>query len=369
MEAFRLKRSNETTKSIHDSLRAKLMVPLDELCETLSLLKLQQAQQVSQVPITTRAVGFLSNECYKRAVTQQPRAETVCNVNQLYRVSLAQHELQIDQAERNVQGLTDSVKRPKQDTFLPDDLRQQVTSQPQTFSLIANLVNSTGNFDYQGQKFSVFVPPMKTVDVEAPAQPVETTPKRVARPRVRLVPDPYLVTLTNLREVVEALSDPRTPQNERSYFRRNNPLPGAKWNDEDLLINPNEIISPHYSRRELREDCAALKSMLGLIGSKMASLLGDCNLDGLGSVSQLVSAYKENFSLDGTVMNLPSNERFRSSRPLEDQEFISGVMHLLGEYPHEPPDITAFSLREPSIAVGFLDVDWAGMIDRCLVKH
>lgn len=58
----------------------------------------------------------------------------------------------------------------------------------------------------------------------------------------RLIPTPENIYLTNLRDVVVALADVRTERRIRQNFRMKNPIPGAVFNENFILTNPDEIM-------------------------------------------------------------------------------------------------------------------------------
>jgi len=165
------------------------------------------------------------------------------------------------------------------------------------------------------------------------------TPKR-RRVHDVVIPHPYLLIFNNLRSTVEALANPYVPAEARADFIAHNPIPGAKYVD-GLLINPNDIIPAGYDVGELLRDQRSVRSMLERISPKSSHLIGKCNLSGCGSPAQLVTIYRERFSLspnreDGkcTEMKFPPEEiRFRNIRQIEPGLIVRGAISLLGEYP------------------------------------
>jgi hypothetical protein len=213
------------------------------MMSVLAQLRLQQSAQTVEIPVTTSGVGFLANECHARAVQQQLRAATDCGVNQLHRVSLAQHALQLHEAKKHG-GLCDPTTFDQQDAFMDNNFRQQTASQPQNFMVIADLVNNTQVFTKDGQEYRPYVPEPPSFELYQEDEPPTSPTKRRRPTEVRLLPG-HMLTFNNLRDTVLAMSDPATPVLARYYFIEHNPLPGARYRD-DLLVNRDEIIPPGY---------------------------------------------------------------------------------------------------------------------------
>lgn len=76
----------------------------------------------------------------------------------------------------------------------------------------------------------------------------------------RLIPTPENIHLTNLRSVVTALADGRTERRVRQNFRLKNPIPGAIFNENFILQNPDEIMPAGYGSPELVRDLFAVKA-------------------------------------------------------------------------------------------------------------
>lgn len=53
-----------------------------------------------------------------------------------------------------------------------------------------------------------------------------------------MAPNPESIILSNLRATVEGLSNVNVPQHLRLYFRNRCPFPGAIWNADSILQNP-----------------------------------------------------------------------------------------------------------------------------------
>jgi hypothetical protein len=98
---------------------------------------------VSGAEKETRGAGFLNQESYDEAITQHPKARNACNVNQAYRVVLAQQQLQMIKSDE-LSALNDplSIQVDTESPTINATLQQQIASTPKSFRLTADLVNS-----------------------------------------------------------------------------------------------------------------------------------------------------------------------------------------------------------------------------------
>lgn len=99
LEAFRLKKSQATTDDIHRQAMDRTSVSLDALLDTLSNMKIIAQKQEVTIPVTTRGIGFLVSESFEEAKLQCPKATREVDVHACYRVSLAQHQLQLNNSD------------------------------------------------------------------------------------------------------------------------------------------------------------------------------------------------------------------------------------------------------------------------------
>lgn len=331
----------------------------------LTSLKIQQSKQVAQVPISTRGVGLISQATHDVARGQIPDINNVCTVNQLYRTNLGHLSVQLHESDE-LGGIIDIENKPFEDNFIADEIRSVAKSNVKTFAASALLTDSLGQFTHLNTHYKPFIPVNEYIDLDVPTTPEHSQKRQAVSERI-LKPNPYTVTIKNLRKTVEALTQAATPVQYREYFRALNPLPGAIWSDDSIIMNPDQIIPSNYSRLDFRDDCLAVQKLVGKLGSKMSSLLGEVSLDGKGSASQLCSMNTTLF-IDGTrLRERQSITRFRSSRPLEDQDMLCGMLHLLGEYPAPCPPV--YSIRDPSVADNYMDTDWPTVIDVCLKRR
>lgn len=79
------------------------------------------------------------------------------------------------------------------------------------------------------------------------------------------------LNLFNIRTAVEGLCDPATQQQHRQSFYDLNPLPGARWTDEQgvgpLLHNADAIWPADYNVAGLQADVHAYSNLLTRAGN------------------------------------------------------------------------------------------------------
>lgn len=83
----------------------------------------------------------------------------------------------------------------------------------------------------------------------------------------RFIPQSEQITYSNLRRTVLALSNDLTPLEYRRRFYRNNPIPGARW-ENHLLLNPNDIMPANYNLDDLRDDLDAVQPKMLFLNRK-----------------------------------------------------------------------------------------------------
>jgi len=365
LENHRLQKGHDTVKEIHRAAMERTSVSLDTLLNCLNNMQIVQQKQEAIVPITTRGAGFLTQECYDEAVIQHPKAARACNVNQAYRVVLAQQQLQLLKSEEN--ALLNDPTVMQIETELPSidaTMQQAIASTPQSFRLTADLINTIGKCEV-GQ--TNYRPVILSPKIKSSSIPVTSTKRR--REYSDLLPDPYAVTFKNLRETVEALSSPQTPIEARRYFYDNNPIPGAVFS-EGLLTNANDIMPAGYDVANLARDQRHFRAMLGMLSSKSQHLVGECVFNGIGNPGQLVTCYQEQFKIVGSELHFPVGEvRFRCIRQMEPGFAVRGALSLLGEYPiTAPTDRNLYGIREPAGHDSYIDVSWSMLVGRALAR-
>lgn len=286
----------------------------------------------------------------------------------MYRITLSQIAAQQSAAAKQMSDPSDSIIADHQDDIFPVEVSAAIDSTRKTFGVLANVVNSFGAFKIGNQQYRTYVRPHPTED-GAPAPSGGT--RRRAVPRQRLLPNPYRVTIQTLREVALALADPATPFGVRLFFRENNPIPLARWSDDSILLNPDEIaVDDYFNSRMFKNDVDVFRRFTSAAGAKISTLLTDVPLSGSASHATLVSAFqlascRLEFADNCDFLQFPSEADFRSQFVLSDQEFLVGALSLTGEDELQSP--TAF--RDPTISTSRICFNWPAMVNDCLVKR
>lgn len=209
---------------------------------------------------------------------------------------------------------------------------------------VALIIDSAGVFEHGGDLFLPVVPTSGVhIQIAEPDDEMEAGPSSPAKRKrsdgMGEGPDPFNVTIANLRGYVEALSNPATPVAIRQYFAENNPIPGADFNNAYLLTNP-DIMPARYRERELRRDLAKMKATLDECKGKNDHLVAELTYSGRGNSSRLVSAYTkiaaDNVDKAGSIEFTDS--RYYAYRKLTEQQFMIGAINLLGEQPFRHAD-------------------------------
>jgi len=86
LEKFCLEKSRETMAEIHRQAIESTTVSVDALLKCLADLQLVAQKQEVVIPVTTRGVGLLVNECYEEAKLQCPKTVRECSVHKFYRI-------------------------------------------------------------------------------------------------------------------------------------------------------------------------------------------------------------------------------------------------------------------------------------------
>lgn len=170
-----------------------------------------------------------------------------CTVYEAFRVSLLQLEFKLlnAQTQQILQPL-DYDRGMHYEPSLTLEQPDAATGCASNFNLIANCINSVGNFQHEGVDYYV----------------------RAAKPQTF---GSKTVLFSKLRNVVKRLSNAATPVAERLRFYNTSALPGAVWGgrngqqedarpplrrrlgqqvpdilDVPLLLNPDDFMPPHY---------------------------------------------------------------------------------------------------------------------------
>lgn len=175
----------------------------------LKSLQLVAVPNTVAIPVTTRAVDFMSQFLYCKFARLKIRLPMWYSVHQLFRITLLQIETKVDfalrkQCSRHIGG------RLYQMSEVTLEMVRVVSSLGANLAPMANMINAIGVCKAFG---TTYLP-------------------RFAAPEylgIDRVPEPTTVTLSNLRFIVEALANGRTPIWYREYFYEHNAIPGAIW--------------------------------------------------------------------------------------------------------------------------------------------
>lgn len=161
-------------------------------------------------------------------------------------------------------------------------------------STIGLTIRAFGDFSYNGSQYHAYVPPLHSVDLDQPLdQPSTSGGKRRRNNATRLVPHPFYVTYSNLRDTVEFLSDVTTPRVQRDGFYKFSPLPGAIWTDTEphgwLLMNPDDFIPANYDAAVHTQLIhTEYTRLMNLVSSSTGLVDSSVTFDKKGDPSQLV---------------------------------------------------------------------------------
>lgn len=99
--------------------------------------------------------------------------------------------------------------------------------------------------------------------------------------------------------MVTLLANQETPTATREWFRRNNPLPGADWSDNNVLLNADEIMPARYNITAFQPDLIAVRNLTTAYGRYVREYCKPTPTQflGVGNVSVLVSWDAEDGSL------------------------------------------------------------------------
>lgn len=337
-------RTNERTMKEHEAkINSRLNVGLSDMYQDLQAMCTGGTIASVPYPITTRGIGLHIQTIIETLKDKYPKFFDAAGVTQdcVYRIALAQLSYKLslcNKAEANT-----SYQSPETTSSMTIDMQVAVCAVKENLNLVSSAINQTGIVKEQDVEMVPFVPALESLpdsmDVEVVAEPSATSSKRkhVERSTPLPRPDPFLVTITNLRDTVVALSDPLTPPEVRSYFRKLSPLPNARWSDSNLLLNPDQIMPHGYDLEYLRRDIAKFKSFLTLIKGKDTNLVGTLSYEGKGLDSALMSTS----FLDGRISQFnteaihraPNIDVYSRAKHLNHLDNLYGPLLLMGELP------------------------------------
>lgn len=143
-----------------------------------------------------------------------------------------------------------AISKPLQSGTVPDapimnlDLVQTIESLKIVPKMLGVITGCLGVFNLGTEEFVTVLPPRRTT-------------------QAGLQPDPGRLTLSTLREIVVALTHggEATPAT-RLAFRRSNPLPYARYDNVNALLDPDLWMPPNYGNADLLADLALVTAWL-----------------------------------------------------------------------------------------------------------
>ncbi|XP_073966383.1 uncharacterized protein [Choristoneura fumiferana] len=188
------------------------------------------ATESKGLSITTRGLGLAAcNLCYVAA-----SAGVAAPVYAMYRVFLGVAEAKLNACSKHLEGPMSAFQHEYKVT---PDMLDAPLSVPILPALIKHIIDVIDVITVDGTTYCPFVA----------AQERDAAGEQYPRPENLL--------LSNLRETVEALSSPKSSIAYRQAFKIRCPIPGAVWDQHDLLKNVDEIIPEEYDwRKDLEGD-------------------------------------------------------------------------------------------------------------------
>lgn len=353
MEEFRRRKGKEVQAEFHANIMKQYS--LDTILK--DFLE-EPSESVVPVNITTRGIGLLLQDHWTHLESQN----IVADENRQVTIGTA-YRLSLGQMQAKISSCSPSKTFPPEDADQYDTERipleelQHLKEFDTNLGLVASAINQLGNVEASGcHYFPVLTePPLSEVSMEVDDG---------AENSIYLIPDPFNVNYTNLRATVDSLSNRRVPQDLRHYFRRNNPLPGAIWNAEHILQNPEFFVPDDYNADVLAADIVRYRGFLSLVANKNRSWVQEVTMGSIGSPSMLTSTK----AIDGKIRletDRPSikiveparTEFYEFYAPRSNMTSMLGALYLLGEFPPhrtrflgtgENPDLyDRYSLRTP----------------------
>lgn len=199
--------------------------------------------------ITTRSMGFGTVTTFLAMMDLQ-NVPLRGDIYQFYRVSLAIFESKVQFCQRGVQMIVgnndDYLRLNNTADFMQVCKTKAILPDP-----ISRPINAIKNVKvYDRQYYPKFAADREDQDGN-------------------FIPQSEHVTLSNLRRTVVALSRNATPLEIRRRFSNNNPIPGAIWSENFLLLNPDEIIPEDYDIQHLSDDMDDIQPKIDFLARKL----------------------------------------------------------------------------------------------------
>lgn len=372
--------NNNQSARFHAERRARLDAALNPGIGCAFQFYLDQQQHGSSVarvvPVTTRGIGFhclmflADAERHISRVELPPRA----TIHQLYRYSLMQLARQVCLSES---GPTHTLA-PR----MPQTPRVGAFSAHRNGTFLADAISQIGSFKYDNIQHHVYIPNLtlemkgKITSLEPhyePLSPGASPAKRPANPvnsvvtkdHLYIIPDPYHITIFNLRDAVTQLSNPECPVELRRLFISRNPIPGARFVD-DLLVNPSDVMPSHYfdySRQQFRSDISDCLTLFDQMIATNPVCVGEIAMDGKGSELCLVTVRTppgQDFRIDDGLKCDGSSHMY-ASYAMSNVNRLRACVNLMSEMPLLTSRTfvdSSFGVRDPALAVHTFVEDW-----------
>ncbi|KAI8425736.1 hypothetical protein MSG28_011523 [Choristoneura fumiferana] len=188
------------------------------------------ATECKGLVITTRGLGLAACDlCYVAA-----SAGVAAPVYAMYRVFLGVAEAKLNACSKHLEG---PMRALQHEYKVTPDMLDAPLSVPILPALIKHIIDAIDVITVGGTTYCPFVAAQKR---DAAGE---------------LDPRPENLLLSSLRETVVTLSSPETSDLHRSWFKMYCPIPGAVWDEDDLLKNADEIIPEGYDwKKDLEGD-------------------------------------------------------------------------------------------------------------------
>lgn len=361
---WRRQKGTEIARQAREEIIARHTAPLAEYFAQMEITKSGGTDTAIPVPTTTRGIGLNTSLIWDHAEHNARQAidRSGCTIFQLYRHSLLQLSIQLFNGYSKREEYPDYATEFNDVQFVPADHISASSSTLKNFSLVADGVSSVGRFTHSDTEYFCYVPKLQVEELGIDEEP-STSTKRRAIARNRALPNPYLVTIQNLRETVQYLADRRTDADRRRAFRALNPIPGAIWNEESVLQNADEIMPRNYDSRVISRDASSVGALINNIKHKDQFYVRELTLSGIGHPCSLVWTRSPN---DEAWNFEEGSTRIEIREPmiLGPTFWPTAGCILLSELPlnyegldlREEPDIWA--LRSPWISKRYLQSKW-----------
>lgn len=317
-DSFREKQGDKVIDALSEDFKKNLLSGFDSIEEVIKAKKFENLKRQVAVPVSTRGVGFATTEIYQSVMAtpaNQQRLPANVTPFMIYRVHLALVEFKI--FENRCRSNLDTNKWYTGREF--EQYKQVMTSLTTCLQRVGCLVKSIGRFTFLETAF------------------VPMFPAKIKNRHERLVCTPEVLYLTILRETVEQLSDVGSSAAMRQNFRQKNPIPNAQWGEQDILLNPDEIMPAAYTPEMLSTEVFEVRRWI-----ETAATLKTCKnrwfttvkvfQDNPGNESIFVSNSSSGLSVRPDGRGLTGDvTRFWSPSIINENLFFDGTYHLGGE--------------------------------------